>query len=120
MGDLFLVRTTHKNYFSKKLVVTSGAWTGKLLHELNIPLKITRQLLVWVMPENPERYTPEKFPCWMIADDNREGALYGFPHLPQENFGEPQGLKFGWHHPDTLTGPDNVNRSITQKEIEEL
>lgn len=107
-------------YFAKKLIITAGAWAGKMIPGLNSPLKITRQVVVWMKPENEKEFMPENFPCWLIADEKREGALYGFPFLPKEKFGEPEGLKFAWHFAADETDPDNVNRNISAKETDDL
>jgi sarcosine oxidase len=71
-------------------------------------------------PENREMYSPGNFPCWLIADDKRAGALYGFPFLSKQLFGEPEGLKFAWHHAADETDPDSVNREISKNEIQQL
>ncbi|HEY6063823.1 MAG TPA: FAD-dependent oxidoreductase, partial [Chitinophagaceae bacterium] len=83
-------------------------------------LKITRQLIAWVKPGNEKKFLPENFPCWLIADDKRSGALYGFPFLREEQFGKPEGMKFAWHHPAAETDPDKVNRDILKQETDEL
>ena len=43
---------TDKNtYKAKKVIFTAGAWTDKLLQDLKVPLKVTRQILGWVKPD---------------------------------------------------------------------
>lgn len=112
---------TGKNiYHSKKLIITAGAWAGKMIPGLNTDLKITRQVIVWVKPIDEKMFAPEKFPCWLIADDKRKGALYGFPFLTKEKFGEPEGMKFAWHTAGDETDPDQVNRNITPEETNSL
>jgi sarcosine oxidase len=56
----------------------------------------------------------------MVADDKRDGVLYGFPYLTKKEFGDPEGLKFAWHQPAEETNPDHVNRIISKEEIEKL
>lgn len=107
-------------YHTKKLVITAGAWADKMIPGMKDRLKVTRQLIVWVKPENEKDFLPENFPCWLIADNKRKGALYGFPYLTKEKFGEPEGMKFAWHHPAEETDPGNVNRTISGEEINEL
>lgn len=114
------VVSSKNTYYTKKLIITAGAWAGKMIPQLNNPLKITRQLIVWVKPGNEKEFWPENFPCWLIADDKREGALYGFPYLQKEKFGDPEGMKFAWHHAADETDPDTVNRNITMDETNEL
>lgn len=113
--------TTAKNvYRAKKLIITAGAWAGKIISQLKDKLKITRQVIVWVKPQNEEMFTASRFPCWLIAEDKRPGALYGFPYLDKKNFGEPEGLKFAWHYAADETDPDYVSREITKDEIQYL
>ncbi len=114
------VTTDKAVYECGKLIITAGAWTGKLLKELQVPLKVTRQIVMWVKPEKPEQFLPSHFPCWLIASENREGAYYGFPYLSGKEFGEPAGLKLALHFPFEETDADNVNREISKAETDEL
>ncbi len=107
-------------YISQKLIITAGAWAGKMIPGLNTALKVTRQVIIWVKPANEKMFAPENFPCWLIADNKRKGALYGFPFLTKEKFGEPEGMKFALHYAADQTNPDHVNRNITKEETDEL
>ena len=112
---------TDKNiFYSGKLIITAGAWAGKMIPGLNTSLKITKQVIVWVKPTDEKMFSPENFPCWMVADDKREGVLYGFPYLTKDKFSVPEGMKFARHYPGDETNPDHVNRNITKKETNEL
>jgi sarcosine oxidase len=118
--DEIKIITDRNTYYAKKLIITAGAWAGKMIPELKTTLKITRQIIVWVKPADEKMFLPEHFPCWMLADDKREGVLYGFPYLTNEKFGGPEGIKFALHYPGNETNPDQVNRNITKEEIEAL
>ena len=112
---------TDKNiYYAKKLIITAGAWAGRMIPGLNTSLRITRQIIVWVKPPDVKMFGPDHFPCWMLADDKREGVLYGFPYLAKEKFGEPDGMKLAWHYAGDETDPDHVNRNISKKETDDL
>ena len=119
-NDGIKVTTDKSTYHASKLIITAGAWAGKMIPQLKSSLKITRQLIVWVKPKDEKLFAPDRFPCWMAADDKRDGVLYGFPYLTKKEFGEPEGLKFAWHHPAEETNPDHVNRIISKEEIEKL
>ncbi len=114
------VKTDKTVYECEKLIITAGAWTGKLLKERQVPLKVTRQVVMWVKPEKPEQFLPAQFPCWLIASDKREGAYYGFPYLSGKEFGEPAGLKLALHFPFEETDADHINREISKAETDEL
>lgn len=119
-GKHIQVITDKETYCAAKLIITTGAWAGKMIPQLSVPLTVTRQLVVWMTPASKKLFSPPLFCCWLIADEKRPGALYGFPFLSRQQFGEPEGLKFAWHHPSDITNPDAVNREISEKEINKL
>jgi len=119
-GEGILVRTDKNNYHCNKLVITAGAWAGKMIPGFRDKLKITRQFVAWIKTKNDDEFRLNNFPCWLIADDEKPGAYYGFPILPTEKFGEPAGLKLAHHHPDGETDPDNVERKPTKEDEENL
>lgn len=107
-----VVVTTNKHkYTAKKLIFTAGAWTDKLLQDLNVPLTITRQILGWVKPEKWADFTHDKFVCWGISDA-KVGFYYGMPILNNEDTSGPIGLKLGSHLHGQSVNPDNVDRHI--------
>jgi sarcosine oxidase len=123
-----IVVTTNKNiYRSNKLIITAGAWAGKMIPTLNNKIKVTRQFVGWIKPrlngsstaKNWNDFTLNNFPCWLLADDTRPGCYYGFPILP-ESFGGPAGLKLAHHYPALETDPDNVDRQMNAEEEDDL
>lgn len=119
-GKGFKVVTDKDSYHADKIIITAGAWAPKLIPALADKMRITRQVIVWVKPLDAIKFSPANFPCWLIADHRRAGALYGFPFLNKQEFGEPEGLKFAWHCPDEETDPDNVNRVVSDEEVQKL
>jgi sarcosine oxidase len=115
-GRLFEVYTTAGVFFAEKLVITSGPWTTQVLPALSVPLKVTRQVLAWVMPAEPEHVSLGNFPCWMIAVDDLPGCFYGFPMLPSGRFSGPEGFKLAWHYPGKICDPDSVDRTDMKDE----
>lgn len=111
------VITDKENYNCDKLIITAGPWAGKMISSISTLLKVTRQIIIWVQPEKPTNFFPDKFPCWVIASDNVRGVYYGFPYLDGKKFSGPAGLKFALHCPDKQTDPDDVNREISKEEI---
>ncbi len=105
------VTTDKAVYKANKLIFTAGAWTDKLLQDLNVPLKVTRQVLGWVKPENWTDFTMDKFVCWGISDA-KAGLYYGMPILNNEDTSGPIGLKLGSHLHGDIVNPDNVDRHI--------
>jgi sarcosine oxidase len=116
-----IIVTTDKNiYRCNKLIITAGAWAGKMIPSLSKKLRITRQFIAWLKPKNWSDFALDRFPCWLLADDKRPGCYYGFPILPEDKFGEPTGLKIAHHYPATEADPDNVNRQVKAEDEEDL
>jgi sarcosine oxidase len=119
-GDGMVIKTNKDIYHCSKLVITAGAWAGKMISQLSDKIKVTRQFVAWIKPKHPENFLLKKFPCWMIADENSPGCYYGFPKLSPDEFGPPEGMKLAHHYPEIVTDPDNVNRNVVDKDIENL
>jgi glycine/D-amino acid oxidase-like deaminating enzyme len=91
-----------------------------MLPTLSGKLKITRQFVAWINPHKWDEFTLQNFPCWLLADDERPGCYYGFPILPEREFGGPMGLKLAHHFPALETDPDHVNREVTDEDQKNL
>jgi sarcosine oxidase len=111
-GGSVVVETADGVFTAERLVITAGPWTSKLVPLLSPKLEVTRQSLVWVMPEDPEAFQLGNFPCWVIAEEGLPGVYYGFPMLPADRFQGPIGLKLAHHAPATICDPDQVDRNI--------
>lgn len=119
-GDSVVVKTDKNIYRCNKLVITAGAWSGKMIPGFSGKIKVTRQFVAWIKTKNDAQFGLNNFPCWMIGDDDKHGCYYGFPLLDPERFGEPAGLKLAHHFPSQTTDPDNVNRETTKEDIDNL
>ena len=118
--NTILVKTNKQTYQCDKLIITAGAWAGKMIPGLADRIKVTRQFVAWIKTKNDDQFELNKFPCWMISDDEKHGCYYGFPLLDTEKFGEPAGLKLAHHFPNEVTDPDKVDRQATEKDIQNL
>ncbi|MEE2714561.1 MAG: N-methyl-L-tryptophan oxidase [Verrucomicrobiota bacterium] len=116
-GEGVMVRTAREEYCAGHVVFAAGAWTGKLLGELGVKLKVTRQVLGWVWPQKPEIFTPDRFPVW-IADADKGAVYYGFPITTDGSGGV--GLKAALHFPAMETDPDTVERGMLPGDEEEV
>ena len=101
---------TAATYEAGHLVITAGAWTGRLVRDLGVELTVTRQVVGWVWPKTPERFALGRFPCWAIEDDapGFAGIYYGFPMTA-----EVPGLKVAHHAPGPTADPDALDRTPT-------
>jgi len=118
--NIILLKTDKQTYQCDKLIITAGAWAGKMIPGLADKIKVTRQFVAWIKTKNDDQFELNKFPCWMISDDEKHGCYYGFPLLDTEKFGEPAGLKLAHHFPNEVTDPDKVDRRSTEKDIQNL
>ncbi len=120
IGDGVEVRTSNGNYSCKKIIVTAGPWSAKLIPSINDELKITRQTLMWIKPDEANSFKTPKFPCWFLVDKEKSGAYYGFPIAEINDTKNPIGFKFAYHYPGAETDPDDVDRNITEADKEPL
>ena len=119
-GDSVLINTDKDSYQCSKLIITAGAWAGKMIPGFTDKIKVTRQFVAWIKTKNDKQFAFSKFPCWMIGDDDKHGCYYGFPLLDTKKFGEPDGLKLAHHYPKDVTDPDKVHRETTKEDIENV
>ncbi len=113
------VRTERGEEFSAgRLIFTSGAWTGRVLGDLGVRLKVTRQVLGWVWPREPEMFTRDRFPVWVLDGLGGEGVYYGFPMTPDGSGGV--GLKAALHWPGREVDPAKVERGRLPGDEEEV
>jgi len=90
-------------------VVAAGPWVGRLLPDLVVPLRVTRQAVVWFAPAEGGPFAPGAFPVFLAQ--TRHGVHYGFPVLGST------GLKVAkHHHADETVDPDAVDRSVSARD----
>ncbi|WP_044233623.1 N-methyl-L-tryptophan oxidase [Haliscomenobacter hydrossis] len=116
-GDITVISEKGR-YRAAKLVITAGPWAGHFMPQLAPKLQVTRQVLAWVIPKNPQRFELGQLPCWMIVDEVNPGILYGFPIMPVGQFNGPIGFKAGYHVPGQTTDPNQVNRGVSSAEAQ--
>jgi sarcosine oxidase len=81
-GNEFALRTAAGTFTASKLIVTAGAWAGRILSDLALPLKVLRKILVWIKPLSDR-------PLPVFASANH--FFYGFPNVGGE------GIKVAMH-----------------------
>ncbi len=107
--DGVVVTTAKGVYQTNKLLITPGAWAPQLLPELELPMRIHRNLLYWYAGGE---ITSDQ-PCF--GYETPRGFFYGFPHI------EGQGLKIALHIPgDIVMDPDNLDRSLRPTDHREM
>lgn len=93
------------------LVVTAGAWLGRIASDLGLPLVVERQVMHWFAPATlAETQRLTSLPIFIVARE--EGRVYGFPYVQGE------GLKLAIYRSFAPTDPDNVDREVGAQEVE--
>ncbi len=106
VGNGVRVTTEHNTFAAGSVIVSAGAWTTSLLPALALPLQVTRQVLLWVRPSQPELFKSGSFPVFMI--ESEAGIHYGFP------LHDNDGLKIAkHHHAGEIVDPDAYDRTIS-------
>lgn len=97
-----LVQIGRKNLRVGHVIACAGAWNATgLLPQLDMPLEVTRQCMVWFRPRTPSLHTPEAAPVFVHGTSGDAIHAYGFPSVDGETVkigvsgGEAQ-------HPDAI------------------
>jgi len=113
-GQRVHVETDRGRYSARQLVIAAGPWTNTLLPQLDLPLSVERQVLVWLEPAtHAEWYDPARFPIYLWEYGTGRLA-YGLPRLAQ-------GVKAAvFHHRDIARDPDALSRAVADDEIQRV
>ncbi len=104
-----VINTQNGTYEAERMVVTAGAWNAGLVGKLNLPLKVTRQVMFWFEPRaNPEAFEIGALPFWMWERGPQDFA-YGFPNVGK-------GFKLGHHQPLDEADPNGYNQQMTPED----
>ncbi len=106
------VGTGQGRYTADRLIVTAGAWSGRIMAELGMSLRVLRKTLFWFDVEPAAEYEEGAFPVFII--DHAGWNFYGFPR-----FGQP-GMKAANHAGGEETTPETVVRSVSAAERAEI
>lgn len=107
-----VVITNRDKYAADHLIITAGPWAGQSLAELNLPLRVMRQLQLWFTPPliNALQYATPHLPIFII--DTPDGHFYGIPSQAGS------GVKIAQHYgaPELLS-PEEVYRSLNDHDL---
>jgi sarcosine oxidase len=91
---------------AEQVIVCAGPWVKRLLPDLPVRLRVTRQVMAWFEPIAAEPFAAGRFPVFLL--ESRHGVHYGFP---------PHGsdaVKIAkHHHADEAVEPDGYERRIS-------
>ncbi|WP_344085577.1 N-methyl-L-tryptophan oxidase [Luedemannella helvata] len=76
--DGVTVRTGEGEHRADRLVLAPGAWAGRLLDGLDVPLRVERRVQHYWRPAGPDAFAPDRFPVWIWdAPDGSTGYGVG-------------------------------------------
>jgi sarcosine oxidase len=112
-GSQVLLRTSDGGEMVyDRVVLTAGAWLGKLLPELNLPLTVTRQTIAYfAIARNEDYFQPERMPVWIDAGT----YFYGFPAD-----GRVPGVKLALHQWGEILDPDQPRKPFDNTDAQPL
>jgi len=91
------------------VIVAAGPWMKRLLPDLPAALRVTRQVMGWFAPAEPQLVAPGRFPAFLL--ESAHGIHYGFPP-----FGDGLVKVAKHHHDDETVDPDTYDRAVSAKD----
>jgi len=105
------VDTNRGKLSAAKLVVTAGAWSGELLADSGLPLRVVRKPLYWFGVEGNAYDAAADFPAFLF--ETPDGTFYGLPKM------DPHGIKVGQHSGGVpVSDPLNVSRDVDSQDLQ--
>ena len=112
-GDHVEVETADGMIEAGSVVVTAGAWIADLVPELRPYLELTRQVLGWFEPVQPELVGPDALPVFLF--DAPGAFVYGFPDFCG------LGVKAACHdHGRVLASGDHASQDAAAADLREV
>ncbi|MFO0686174.1 MAG: N-methyl-L-tryptophan oxidase [Sandaracinus sp.] len=105
------VTTDRGAHHAERLVVALGPWWNEPLEglpPLAIPLRVERQVQLWLAPRAPELFAPERMPVFLRFGEPT--AFYGLPRAVWP------GVKICRHHGGETTRPDALDRDLRESD----
>ncbi len=96
-----------------RLIVAAGPWIGQLIPSLASRLRVERQQILYVRPDDPIRFAIGRFPVFIYKGIEGEHAYYGMPPFLE------RGLKVAQHGGEIID-PSDDERTISNAYIAEI
>ena len=103
-----VVLTDSLRLIADRLIVSAGAWVKRLLPGLSVPLRATRQQVLYVRPRDRAPFQIGRFPVFIYKGAGEEDAFYGMPEFLE------LGVKVA-RHAGPETDPDVEDRSVGEE-----
>jgi len=95
----------------ERLIVSAGAWVKRLLPQLAVPLRVTRQQVLYFEPIESNPFRIGRFPVFIFKGEALEDAFYGLPEF------QGLGVKVA-RHGGPECDPDVVDRTVSAEYVE--
>jgi sarcosine oxidase len=105
-GPLPVVVTESSRILANRLIVSAGAWVKRLLPELAVPLRPTRQQVLYVRSNDSAAFRIGRFPVFIYKGAGEDDAYYGMPEFQE------LGVKVA-RHAGPEVDPDHVERAVS-------
>lgn len=93
-----------------RIAICAGPWFAKIAPDLDLPLRVERNVQFWFMSRNKDAVGPDRLPVYVVERDGGP-IFYGFPDF------DGRGAKIAHHGSGQLADPDSFARGATQEEI---
>ncbi len=78
-GERPAVVTDEHRIIGDRLIVAAGAWVARLIPDLPVPVRVTRQQVLYFRPADPSRFQIGRFPVFIYKGHGEDDAFYGMP-----------------------------------------
>ncbi len=93
-----------------RLIISAGAWVKRLLPGLAVPLRVTRQQVLYVQPDDVTQFRVGRFPVFIFKGATDLDAFYGMPMFLDV------GVKVA-RHGGPEVDPEHVDRGPSEEAI---
>ena len=94
---------------AERLVICAGPWLSELAAELNLPLRVQRNVQLWFHPATAD-YGRQRFPAFFVDRPEWPAPLYGCPD-------GGDGVKAAFHAYGETTVPDDLDRTVRPDDV---
>jgi monomeric sarcosine oxidase len=105
------VESADNTYVAENLILTAGAWSGALLHDLGIPLEVRRKPVLWFEVDAAHEALAEPGRMPVFISDDEHGEFYGIPHH------DVPGVKVGMHSGGEVVDPETIDRRVDERDV---
>jgi sarcosine oxidase len=112
-GERPVVVTDASRITADRLIVSAGAWVKQLLPGLAVPLRVSRQQVIYLDASDLAPFRIGRFPVFIFKGATEEESFYGMPPFLA------MGLKVA-RHGGPLADPDRVDRSLDGEAVESV